>query len=206
MSTARFTTLFIFALGLLSACNAQSTAGTAAPEALAAGRFQVSISPQWRVAEGEEEAALKAEVKKGMDQMIERYRKDSGGDLRTLGIQDFAAAQLAARSGWFIVHEIKIPPQQNYYEDMQAENRKKIEWGIQQGMFLRASENGLVTLGGHKFIKTVMQNRGGGRTITLAYWTPQQPALVTQILVVQNNDNAEVSAQVDAAIATVTVK
>ncbi|MFH0783665.1 MAG: hypothetical protein V2B20_17160 [Pseudomonadota bacterium] len=172
---------------------------------LAVGKFTIAIPRSWQVSTGGEAEQLKAQVKQGMDQMISQYRAESGQDSRTLGIQDFKAARIGNGSGWCVIHAMRIPPVTDYYERMKEDTRQKIEWGMQRGIFEKVLENGVVTIGESKVMKSVFLQKGGSRMVQMAHWSPSDPGLVSQIMILQNSGDAKLTEEVDAAVKSVAV-
>jgi hypothetical protein len=173
---------------------------------LAVGTFTIEIPRSWQVSTGEEAEQLKAEIRRGIDQMINQYSAETGQEPRLLGIQDFKAVRLSNASGWCIIHVVRIPPVSDYYERMKEDTRQKLEWGMQRGVFEKVIENGVATIGQSSVMKSILQMKGGGRMIQIAHWSPSDPGLVSQIMIMQNSGDTKLIEEVDAAIKSVAVK
>jgi len=173
---------------------------------LVVGKFTIEIPRSWQVSTGAEAEQLKAQIKTGIDQMINQYRDETGQEPRYLGIQDFKAVRLSDDSGWCVIHVMRIPPVSEYYERMKEDTRQKLEWGMQRGIFEKVIENGVVTIAQSSVMKSILQMKGGGRMIQIAHWSPSDPGLVSQIMIMQNSGDTKLTKEVDAAIKSVAVK
>jgi hypothetical protein len=101
---------------------------------------------------------------------------------------------------------MRIPPISDYYERMKEDTRQKIDWGMQRGIFEKVLENGVVTIGESKVMKTIFLQKGGSRMIQMAHWSPSDPGLVSQIMILQNNGDGKLTEEVDAVVKSVVVK
>lgn len=171
-----------------------------------AGRLRVTIPTQWQVVSGPEESQVKAEIKKATDQTIERYRKDSGMQHPDVGLKYFSAARFPNRFGWIIIHEFVIPARKDYYQDMKAGTKQKLDWGLANGIFKKVLDDGIVTLDGKKVLKTTLLHSNGGRSLTAAYWSAKEPSVVTQVMVIQEQADEKLSREIEVAIASSKIK
>jgi hypothetical protein len=198
---------------LPSSRNTQGASQDTAPVAqeetrartLSIGSLAITVPTNWIALTGPAERQMKSEVQQGIDQMIERYRDSTGMAHREYGIRDFRALRLPSDAGWCILHYVTIPAQSDYYTQMESDTKQKLDWGISQGIFVKALENGRVAIGSNMVLRTILLTRDGGRMITVAHWSPKRPTDVTQLMVAESRHESSTAKQVDGMLAALTV-
>ena len=162
-----------------------------------AGAFSISVPNTWQISTGSEEEQIKSEIMQGVQQMFDRYQNDTGMAHDQLGIKDFRAVRIIGSSGWCIMYNFILPAQKDYYETMKEDTKKKLDWGLQQGVIVKVIENGIVTIGEKKAMKTIVQGKDGGRMITITYWTPDASTFISNLIIMESKIDVGVMQQIN---------
>jgi hypothetical protein len=197
--------LIILSLLINYSCNNAPKANNeklanAPPDSLTivkAGVFTISVPNTWQIATGTEEEQIKSEILQGVQQMIDRYQNETGMVHDKFGIKDFTAVRIKESSGWCIMYNFTLPTQKDYYLIMQEDNKKKLDWGLQQGVFAKVIVNGIVSIGEKKAMKTIVQGKDGGRMITITYWTPNSPSFINNLIIMESKIDSAIKKQID---------
>jgi hypothetical protein len=174
---------------------------------LSVGRFTIKIPYWWTVLSDNERDQAKQEAMEGIVGMMSNYSSQTFSNIGQFGIEDFEAVKLGYKSGWFIILTLKIPAQNDYYKTIEKQNKEKFDWGKERGVFKTIIENGPITVGDKTLMKTILETEhtNGGKLITLYYWTPEEPSLVTQIIVIQNWDHPLITDDIENVIKSLKV-
>jgi hypothetical protein len=162
-----------------------------------AGAFSLSVPNTWQISTGTEQEQIKSEMMQGVQQMIDTYQNETGMTHDKFGIKDFKAARIKENSGWCIIYNFTLPAQKDYYETIKEDTKKKLDWGLQQGVFTRVIENGIVSIGEKKVMKTIVQGKDGGRMITITYWTQSAPTFINNLIIIESKIDVVVKQQID---------
>jgi len=206
--------LIIFSLLINYSCNNAPKANNEKSEnasidsltSIRAGAFSISVPKTWQKSTGSEEEQIKSEMMQGVQQMIDRYQNETGMAHDKLGIKDFTAVRINESSGWCILYNFTLPAQNDYYETMKKDNKKKLDWGLQQGVFVKVIENGIVSIGEKKAMKTIVQGNDGGRMITITYWSPNAPTFINNLIIMESKIDEFVKKEVDDVCSTLNIK
>ena len=173
---------------------------------LSVGMFSFTLPPEWELASAADQRSAKREVEAGVQQMIESYSGGEDQNAGFLGIDAFKAVRLPRGGGWFIVYSVRIPPQQDYLDTLDQDQREKLEWGKRQGVVVDVVEHRVVTLGSKDAMKVDAIMRQGARSVSWYYWTAEHPGQLGTISVVVNPGHYEaISGQLDEVIASMIV-
>jgi hypothetical protein len=197
--------LIIFSLLINYSCNNAPKANNEKSEIatidsltnVRAGAFSINVPNTWQISTGSEEEQIKSEMMQGVLQMIDRYQNETGMAHDKLGIKDFTAVRIKESSGWCIMYNFTLPEQKDYYETMKEDTKKKLDWGLQQGVFVKVIENGIVSIGEKKAMKTIVQSKDGGRMITITYWSSDAPTFINNLIIMESKIDVEVKQQIN---------
>jgi hypothetical protein len=117
----------------------------------------------------------------------------------------FQAMRIPDNSGWCIMFMIFLPPQKDYYKTMKEDNKKKLDWGLQQGVIKQVVQNGIVRIGMRDVMKTIIQSKDSGRLTTIVYWSPQSPSIITQMVIMETKRDDAIKKQVDGVCNSLTI-
>ena len=138
--------------------------------------------------------------------MIARYQDATGMQHAEFGIKDFTAVRIKESSGWCIMYNFTLPAQKDYYETMKEDTKKKLDWGLQQGVFEKVVENGIISIGDKKVLKTVVQAKGGGRMITITYWSQNAPSYINNLIIIESKLDDVVKQQINDVCSSLRIK
>ncbi len=206
--------LIIFSLLINYSCNNAPKANNEKTENASidsltnvrAGAFSITVPNTWQISKGSEEEQIKSEMMQGVQQMIDRYQNETGMAHDKLGIKDFTAVRIKESSGWCIMYNFTLPAQKDYYETMKEDTKKKLDWGLQQGVFIKVIENGIVSIGEKKAMKTIVQGKDGGRMITITYWSPDAPTFINNLIIMESKNDDYVKKEVNDVCNTLYIK
>jgi hypothetical protein len=195
----------VLVAGFVACQGGEAAPAGSAQDTLKVGAFKTLPPPAWRLLADAEERQVRAEIQQGTEQMMQSYQATTGREHPNFGIREFKAMRLSNQAGYCIIWSVTLPPQTDYYSSMASDTTQKLEWGLKQGVFEKIIESGTAKIGEETVLRTIVQRKGGGRMITLIYWSPKAPSDVTQIMILESNGDPSLRKQVDAFIASIMI-
>jgi len=161
------------------------------------GVLSFDIPSGWALLRGAEEQGARRQIEAGVNDMMQSY----SGAQSDYGLEEFKAVRLAGDAGWITGYTIRIPPEDDYFATIERDQKEKIEWGKSQGIIREVLEYGKTTVSGLEMYKVDAVARDGSRSVSLSYWTPQDPGRVGMVTILTSpNRYDSLSADLDALI------
>lgn len=168
--------LFLFLFAPLS-CKAASPDSRHFKEDV----FSLEIPADWQRLEEEGLAEFHSHYEKeGKKLYQQRYSGADDNDTKVPFLCVFHGPNMEAT---LTLVRMKIPPQaKNYLDQILAQSKDTIEWGIQQGIVKRSFASKLVKLGQRDALYTNIETADGDRLIAYALFLPDHPYQILNIL------------------------
>lgn len=161
------------------------------------GALTIIFPKTWEILSGSEAKQAKSQIENNVQQRIEQYKSETDIEHGDFGIGEFCAIRIPNNSGWCILYVTEEPPLKNYYQTYMKESAKKLEFGLQQGIYTKVIENGIVKIEDKEIVKTILQTKDAGRLINFIYWSPSTPSVLTYLSIVESKIDQEFKNHVD---------